>query len=277
MNAAIPSTTNWQALLQLSLRYAEDKTRLIPLRRYGPLSVQRPFYPEREVCHVYLLHPPGGVVGGDQLDLQIELEARAKALFTTPGANKFYLSAGEYARVEQQIKLQDQAQLEFLPQENIYFPGALVKAKTSLSLAPNSSAIVWEKHCFGRPANQEFFASGQVITELEVRIDEQPVFIEKQRIDAAEIRRASGLRHHPVSGSLLVYSQSLNKPLLEALRAVEPRQGISGLTQPLDSLLVVRYMGSSTADLNTYFIRLLELLRPALLDRKLCRPRIWNT
>ena len=277
MNAVVPTTNNWQALLQLRLKAAADRTRLIPLRRYGPLSVQRPFYPEQDVCHVYLLHPPGGVVGGDQLELQIELEPAAKALFTTPGANKFYLSAGAQAQVTQQLTVREHAQLEFLPQENIYFPGSLVRAKTALSLTSTSSAITWEKHCFGRPANQEFYATGKVITELDVTLDGHRLFIEKQRIDAAEIQRSSGLRHHAVIGSLLVYSTQLSRPLLEQLRSETPQQGVSAITQPVENLLLARYMGSSSADLNHYFIRLLELLRPVVMARPLCRPRIWNT
>ena len=277
MNALGPTAQNWQAFLHLRCRHGEDKTRLIPLRRYGPLSVQRAFYPEQDVCHVYLLHPPGGVVGGDRLDLQIELEPRARALFTTPGATKFYLSAGAQAQVTQLLSVQEHGGLEYLPQENIYFPGSLVRAKTTLALTRNSTAIVWEKHCFGRPANNEFYASGKVVTELEVRLDEKLIYTEKQRIDAAEINRATGLRHNPVFGSLLVYSTQLTRALLESLRAITPLHGLSGMTQPLENLLVARYMGSSTADLNAYFIRLLELLRPQLLKSEICRPRIWNT
>jgi len=277
MNNVIPITPNWQAYLELKLTAGQHKTSLVPAKRYGPLSVQRAFYPEQDVCHVYLLHPPGGVVGGDELELQIDLEPQAKALFTTPGATKFYLSAGLTAQVKQQLTLQPNAQLEYLPQENIYFPGSLVNAKTSLNVAENSSAIVWEKHCFGRPANNEFYSCGKVITEFEVRCEGKLLFTEKQRIDAAEIKRASGLRNHAVTGTLLVYSDRLNRNLLDALREVAPLGGISGITLPIEKLLVARYMGSSTSDINEYFIKLLELLRPVILQREICRPRIWAT
>lgn len=277
MNAIASTSLNWEACLQLKLTTAEDKTRLVPVKRYGPLSVQRPFYPENDVCHVYLLHPPGGVVGGDRLDLQIDLEPQARALFTTPGATKYYLSSGELSNVKQSLNVQSGAELEYLPQENIYFPGSLVKAKTSLTVQQNSSAIVWEKHCFGRPANNEFYASGSIITELEVRLADKLLFIEKQRIDAVEIKRSAGLRNHPVSATLLVYSDRLNSQLIDLLRQVKPLAGISGITRPLDSLLVARYMGPGTSDVNAFFIKLLELLRPVILQREICHPRIWST
>jgi len=277
MNCVAPSTQNWQAYLELKLTAGQHKTGLVPIKRYGPLSVQRPFYPEQDVCHVYLLHPPGGVVGGDELELQVDLEPQAKALFTTPGATKFYLSAGLTAQVKQCLNVQQQSELEYLPQDNIYFPGSLVNAKTSLSVAEDSSAIVWEKHCFGRPANNEVYLTGKVITEFEVRCEGKLLFTEKQRIDAAEIKRASGLRGFAVMGAMLVYSDRITRNLLDDLREVAPQGGISGITQPIEKLLVVRYMGASTVVVNDYFIQCLELLRPVILQKEICRPRIWAT
>lgn len=277
MSVVANSVKNWQAFLDLTLIAGQDKTRLKPVKRYGPLSVQRPFYPEQEVCHVYLLHPPGGVVGGDKLELHVDMQASSKALFTTPGATKFYLSAGEFSLLEQRLNVQQNAELEYLPQENIYFPGSLAHAKTSLAVQQNSTAIVWEKHCFGRPANNEFYSAGEVIIESEVRCADNLLFTEKQRVNATEIKRVSGLRGYPVIGNLMVYSQRLNRELLDSLRQLSSSGGISGITQPVNNLLVARYMGGSTLEVNNYFIRLLEILRPVVLQREICHPRIWNT
>ncbi len=277
MNSVVSTAQNWEAYLQLKLTQGEQKTRLVPLKRYGPLSVQRPFYPEQETCHVYLLHPPGGVVGGDRLELNVDVESNAKALLTTPGATKFYHSAGLYAQLKQQLKVQQHGELEFLPQENIYFPGALVQAKTSLQVNQYSHAIFWEKHCFGRPANNELFTSGKVITELEVIESGKLILTEKQRIDSAEIKRASGMRGYAVSGTLVIYSHRINKNLIELLKELVPEDGISGLTRPLDNILLVRFMGNRTTDINNYFIKLLALIRPVILQKEICYPRIWAT
>lgn len=277
MNAVSSSITHWQAYLSLKLSATEDKTRLQPIRRYGPLSVQRPFYPEGDCCHVYLLHPPGGVVGGDSLQLDVDMGPQSSALFTTPGATKFYLSAGEQAQVDQSFRLSDQAALEYLPQENIYFPGALVHATTRIDVRRSSHLLLWEKHCFGRPANNEFFEQGQLISEIRLTVDGKLTLLEKQRIDANEIRRACGLRGHPVMATFVVYSECLDTSLLQPLRDIDPGEGISGITRPVPQVLVARYIGNSTAEVNQYFIRLLALLRPQLLQRALCQPRIWNT
>lgn len=277
MAVVAPSSANWKACLQLKLLRAGQKTRLVPLKRYGPLSVQRAFYPEQDTCHVYLLHPPGGVVGGDSLDLQVDLESAANALLTTPGATKFYKSGGFTALIDQQFNVQQNAALEYLPQENIYFPGALVNARTTLQVEPDSHAIVWEKHCFGRPVNHEFFATGQVITEFKVYRQGKLLLLEKQRIDANEIQRSSGLRNYPVIGTLFVYSDFISDELMSTLRGLQFTDGVSGITKPIENVLVIRVMAMSTACLNDYFIQMLVLIRPVVLQKNICRPRIWAT
>ncbi len=277
MAEAALNAQNWAALLRLELRAAADRTRLVPIERRGPLSVQRPFYPEGEVCHVYLLHPPGGVVGGDRLELCLDLQARAKALFTTPGAAKFYQSAGATAQVRQVFELAAGAELEYLAQENIYFPGAQVNARTTFELQADSRIMFWEKHCFGRPANREFFASGKLVSQIDLRVAGRLIYTEKQRVDAAELKRSSGLRNHAVSGSLLVYGSPLESTLMRQLQELQPEHGVCGLSQPQPGLLIARYLGDSTRDLDDCFTELWETLRPLVMQRAASRPRIWNT
>lgn len=277
MNAVSPVTSNWQAYLDLKFRPGEEKTHLIPVKRYGPLSVQRPFYPENNLCHTYLLHPPGGVVGGDRLDLRIQSEKSSAALVTVPGATKFYQSGGQVAEVRQLLGVEEAASLEFLPQENIYFPGARVKAHTTLKVGKDATALLWEKHCFGRPANHENFEFGHVKSRLDVETDGELVFTETQRIDIDEIKSSSGLRHNPVMGTCVIVSENLNAGLVEQCRELSHDVGVSGLTRIDNNLMLARYMSNSTRDLNAYFVRLWEIIRPTVMGRDACHPRIWNT
>ena len=276
VEAALKSQ-NWQAFLKLEMRHGEDRTRLVPIKRYGPLTVQRPFYPELECCHVYLLHPPGGVVGGDRLDLQIGCQHDTRSLFTSPGAAKFYRSAADTAFVTQQFDVAAGAHLEFLPQENIYFPGAKVNTRTSINLATDARVMLWEKHCFGRPSNNEFFDIGQVHSQIELHCDEQLLYTETQRIDANELRRTSGLRNYPVMGSFVLYGIELEEAALRKLQSIKPVDGYCGLSQPQPQLLIARFIGNNTADIDNYFIGLWELLRPLMLQRAAVHPRIWKT
>jgi urease accessory protein len=124
----------WLARLNVGFEHRDGRTVLATKEHSGPLTVQRPFYPEGEVCHLYLLHPPGGIVGGDRLEIRLQVATGAHALVTTPGAAKFYRSAGALATQRQSLRVADGGLLEWLPQENILFPGAIMRIETDIAL-----------------------------------------------------------------------------------------------------------------------------------------------
>ncbi|MGB5281140.1 MAG: urease accessory protein UreD, partial [Arenicellales bacterium] len=193
----------WQAMLELNLQKINGKTCLIPQQRLGPLTVQRPFYPEGEVCHVYVLHPPGGVVGGDRLKLAVNARPGSHGLITTPGAGKFYRSAGKTAQLQQQFNVAEDAVLEFLPLESIYFPATELSSKLSVSLHATAKFAAWEIHCFGLPVNNEDFTAGNLLLNTEVTVDGKLLLHDKLKIDSFELSRASGLRGNRVYGSFV--------------------------------------------------------------------------
>lgn len=126
--------SSWLAVLQLYFQTQGKKTFLYKQYHDGPLMVQRPFYPEDDICHVYILHPPGGIVGGDQLVINIHLDQGSQTLITTPGATKFYRSAGPTAVLTQQFYLRKNSSLEWLPQDNLFFPDVRAKLDTHFFL-----------------------------------------------------------------------------------------------------------------------------------------------
>ncbi|MDO8773059.1 MAG: urease accessory protein UreD, partial [Burkholderiaceae bacterium] len=105
----------WLARLQLD--YALEAGRSVVRHRHdGPLRILQSLYPEGDaVCHNVLVHPPGGLVGGDTLDITAAVAPGAHALVTTPGATRFYKSAGELALQRTHLTLADGARLEWLP------------------------------------------------------------------------------------------------------------------------------------------------------------------
>src|ERR1044072_1784713 len=149
MNAALEPVTGWQA--ELRLRFAvppsQTRTRLAERSHRGPLVVQRPFYPEGDPCHVYLVHPPGGVVGGDELRFDVQVDAGAHALITTPAATKFYRCKSPTLQA-QELRAAG-ASLEWLPQENIFHRGALTHTATRVHLDAATKFIGWEIACPG--------------------------------------------------------------------------------------------------------------------------------
>lgn len=274
---AQPASQNWQAYLHLAIQKHAKTSRLVPQKRYGPLTVQRPFYPESETCHVYLLHPPGGIVGGDQLEFKLEADKESESLITTPGATKFYRSAGEAALFKQTLALEQSSQVEFLPLENIYFTGAYVKADTHIQLTEGSELVFWETHCFGRPANNETFDEGDVTLRLTIEDDSGLLLTERQVVNALEIKRSTGLRGFSVMANMVIASNSINEALIEKLRALEFSSGFSGITQLNERLLIIRVLSESTRDIANYFQALWFIARPLTLNKQPCPPRIWQT
>ena len=267
----------WQAILELSLQKINGKTCLLPKQRLGPLTVQRPFYPEGDVCHVYVLHPPGGVVGGDRLKLAVNARPGSHGLITTPGAGKFYRSAGKTAQLQQQFNVAEDAVLEFLPLESIYFPATELSSKISVNLQVTSKFVSWEIHCFGLPVNNEDFTDGNVLLNTEVTVDGKLLLHDKLKIDSLELGRTSGLRGNRVYGSFVVYSQMISDALLDTMQSLQAESGIAGVSCLEPGLLVARYLGDSTEHAQIYFRKLWQMLRPIALGFDACAPRIWNT
>jgi urease accessory protein len=290
-SAMVPTpATGWQAHLTLGFQRQHARTILGPCAHHGPLRVQRPFYPEGdEICHVALLHPPGGVVGGDDLHIDVTLHAGARALVTTPAAGKFYRSAGPRARQIQHLRVAAGAVLEWLPQENILYSGARVHALTRIELQGDARFIGWEILCLGRPAAGERFAAGDYRQEFELWRDGEPLYLENGRYPGGDalLNAGWGLRGQPVSATLACVGATPDG--VAAIRAgweaftdsttprqAEPSEERATATQ-LDGVLVCRYLGPSTARARRFFTLAWGSLRPSLLARPPCPSRFWNT
>jgi urease accessory protein len=174
----------WKA--ELNIDYCGDGGRCIARDRHeGPLRVLRALYPEGpRICHHVLVHPPGGVAGGDGLAVNLQLEAGAHALLTTPGAARFYRSAGQPAHQQVHAHIAAAARLEWLPQETIAYPGCIAENHLCFELAPGAEMIGWDLLALGLPASEQPFDHGRVLQHIEL----PGVWLERGRIDAADTR-----------------------------------------------------------------------------------------
>lgn len=263
----------WQARLELAFEARAGRTVLAHNRHRGPLVVQRPFHPEGAPCHVYLLHPPGGVVAGDDIALQAEVGAGAHALLTTPAAGKFYRSFGPSATLHQELQVEAGA-LEWLPQENIFYPGARAQVATTLRLASGARLIGWEISSFGLAARGEAFATGEVRQALDVHLDAKWLLSERQCFDAEAICARWGLAGRAAVGTLV--AAPADATALAAVRALELEEVEFGATL-LEALLVCRARAARADRLRQGFVALWRALRPALLGREAVAPRVWAT
>ncbi len=265
----------WAARLELGFQMGNGRT-VLTHRHYGPLAVQRPFYPEGEVCHVYVLHPPGGVVGGDRLNIQVDVANQSHALITAPGAMKFYRSAQYRAMQHQVIRVADTGCLEWFPQDNIFFPGTNVQLLTRIELNGKARLAMWDCQCFGRPTLGETFFDGVVDAHLQLWRDGVPMLIERLNVSDGRIDRASQLRNAPVSATFLM--THADQHALETVRNRMTKEAdvTCGATL-IDDLLIIRYLGHSTETARKQFLEIWFALRSRLIGKVPKIPRIWNT
>ena len=266
----------WRAELELEFLRRRGRTVLARRRHEGPFLVQRPFYSSDGCCHVYLIHPPGGVAGGDELQLDALLDEGACVLFTTPAATKFYRALpGRTARVTQRFRLRA-AVLEWLPQENLFFRGAQVRALTRIDLERDARFIGWEINCYGRPACDERFDAGSLRLSFELWRDGRPLLLDAQRHDGAATTREApwALAGFAASGCLLAYP--CTTALLEQLR--------TGVTAPdrvslslVDGVLCCRALGHQGEEVRLLLASVWRTLRQELLSLPADPPRIWAT
>lgn len=276
-----PATgAGWLARLELTYGRKAASTRLIHRLHHGPLTVQKALYPEGpDVCHSLLLHPPGGIAGGDRLELDVDVQDGAQALLTTPGAAKWYRSAGPTAEQQITLHLGPSATLEWLPQENIAFDHARVRTSNRVELSADAKFIGWDITRFGRTASGEHFSSGEFRNRIEVLRDGRRIWGDYACIagGATLLQSPAGLAGCPVLGTLLATGAALTRDMLDACRAVQPPDAARcGVTQ-LQDVFAARYLGASTEAARAYFVALWRLLRPAVLGRDACVPRIWST
>ena len=207
----------WSARMELDFAVRQGRTTLAKMQFHGPLRVQRPFYPEAaptavpgrpqasQPCHCCLLHPPGGLVSGDDLSLDVRLEQDAHALLTAPSASKFYAADSHNVAQRQTNDLRvTGGVLEWLPRETIIYDGARAEMRTSVELDNTSACIGWEMICLGRPAANESFTRGSVRQSLILTREGLPLLHEVLRFEGGDALQkcACGLGDQAVSATL---------------------------------------------------------------------------
>jgi urease accessory protein len=250
----------------------------------GPLRILQSLYPEGDaVCHNVLVHPPGGLVGGDTLDLHVRVEAGAHGLVTTPGASRFYRSEGETATQQARIRLEEDARLEWFPLEALYYSGCRAENRAVFELAPGAEAIGWDVMALGLPQAGQPFARGRVLQHLELK----NAWLERGCIDADDVRLMDGplgLAGHRCMATLFLLAGSelararreqaldLARACIEAAEArsaglqAQARPCIAGATAPDARVVVVRAL----APLVEPALALLKSIRAAW------RVDLWN-
>jgi urease accessory protein len=283
MNPAA-AAAGWQA--HLDLHYTRVGTRTIALDRHrGPLRVLQRLYPEGPaICHHVLVHPPGGVAGGDELAIEARLEAGTHALVTTPGATRFYRSAGELAAQRVHLRLAGGSRLEWLPLETLAYPGCRAESVLRAELAPGAEMIGWDLLALGLPASGRPFDSGSFRQHLEL----PGVWLERGLIAAEDLalrRSPLGWAGHAVLatawfGAGAAIAPERRERLLESAReavVAHPLAATAGVSAPQPSVLVLRALAPGVEPAMALLTEVRAAWRQQAWGLAAEPPRIWRT
>lgn len=270
--------SRWRAELHLRFERRGPRTVLAERVHVGPLRVQKSLYAEGDgVCQNIIVHPPGGIVGGDALVIDADAGPGAHAQLTTPGAAKWYRSAGEAATQHVVLRAAESAVIEWLPRETIVFDGAVAELDSRIELAGDAAFIGWDIVCLGRTASGERFRHGSLRQQLGIARDGAAVYVERARIEGGRLLSSPvGLNGATVFGTFIAAAAPrLSDGLLDACRKVAA-DGEGAVTR-LPGVLLARYRGASAEAAHAYFGKLWRVSRPRLTGREAVAPRIWNT
>ena len=240
--------------------------------------MQRPFYPEGGVCHVYILHPPAGMVGSDTLVTGVEVDGGASALITTPASAKIYRSAGPVAAIHQRLTVETGGTLEWLPQDTILFGGSIAAIHTEIRLAKSTRFMGWEVLSLGRPRSGDQYRAGSLEARTRISVDGAPRLIERQCWQAGDAVLAApwGLGGKGVLAAFYIYPAQPG--LLEIARVAIAAPGYDCFAATLlDDLLVIRALGNDATAMRDAVAEIWSRLREDVLGRPGCPPRIWAT
>lgn len=272
----------WHARLALAYRRDQDRC-AVDFRHEGPLRILQTLYPEGPaIAHNVLVHPPSGIVGGDLLDIDIRVGPATHGLVTTPGATRFYRSAGEPAVQRAAVSLAAGARFEWLPLEAICYSGCIAENRLTLDLADGAEMIGWDVTALGLPAARLGFERGSLLQHLELR----GRWLERGRIAAEDARLLDGplgLAGHRCFGTLFFAAGSAlprgrREQALQVANEViaSHRDGaVAGVTAAAPEVIVVRVLAPLVEPALALFKAIRAAWRPALWELAATVPRIW--
>jgi urease accessory protein len=291
--------TGWLAALQL--RYAHVEGRSVSAHAHeGPLRVLKSLYPEGDtVCHDVIVHPPGGVVAGDRLRVNVDVGSGAHALVTTPGATRFYRSDGAVAEQAVNLHLQPMSRLEWVPLEAVAYPGARVRNSVRVTLGEGAELIGWDMLCLGLPASNQPFDQGWWQGHIEIGrawLEQATLHAQDQRL----LRSPLGLAGHvvvasawwtvgPDPGQANAQTRSTQvrervnmavdaaRMTLAADEAVLAGLVKAAVTEPAHGVVVLRVLAHRSEPAGLLLRQVRMAWRTQLWQMDAVEPRVWST
>jgi urease accessory protein len=282
-DVAAVAPDGWNARLVLKCQRIGERSLLTERSHTGPLRLLKALYPEGEqICHAVIVHPPGGIVAGDELAVDITVADGGHLLVTTPGTQKWYRSLGRSASANTELQVDAASALEWLPQESMVFDRAQIEQRLSVRVAEDGRFFGWEILCLGRTTRNERFTQGSVRQRLEIIRDDALVWCENTllRGDDPLLSSVLGLQHMPVVATAWIAfppNECLEDVLLAKVRAALDTEPLAAASRPAPGLIVIKVVGTSAEPIRQLLSQVWSTIREAVFGVAPATPRIWST
>lgn len=286
------SKARMQGCLWLNFDYAASTaqslghTRLSVRAQQPPLQVIRAFTTTEGAALVHLHNLSGGVLGGDHLELKVEVGPHAQAQLTSTGATRLYRQRAGFRPAEQHTEIQvaEGGLLEYLPDPLIPFAGACYHQRTHIKLSPDAGLFWWETIAPGREARGESFEYDRLQIELDLMVAGRPLALERLRLEPALRPLNSATRLGPYRYLTSFYIcrpgveaaewSGLETTLLELVRELSrPGEVVWGVSTLPAHGLIVRGLSQRHPDITTGLLAFWQRAKQALYGRPALPPR----
>jgi urease accessory protein len=282
-----------QVRAELHLEFAHDAasrcTRLHASHQDPPLKVVRAFPAADGATLLHLHNVSGGLLGGDQLSLDAKLGPDAAVQLTTTGATRIYRprAAAGPATQTNQVTVDENALLEYVPDPIIPYAGARYSQRTSIHLAAGAGLFWWEILAPGREAHGELFQYASLELKTDIIALGRPICSERVRLapherDLSSVARMGSYRYWATfyicrAGIGPASWRALEDRIRDAADALQPfgpaRWGAS--TLPSDGL-VIRGMVQHGRDAYAGLLAFWRVAKRALYNQEPVLPRKVN-
>lgn len=266
----------WKAELELVFtKDASGVSRMLKNRHKGPLTVLKPYYPET-ACHVYMLHPPGGVASCDEIKVEVTANKGSHVLITTPGATKYYKSSGQSSLVKQDFYVDEDASIEFLPAQNIFYKGTKTRVYTTFHLKKNAAFAFRDISKCGLEDENEPFSDSSFLNVIKVETDGEIQFIDSTLIDGNDdYYGIASLCSNPYLGTFIC--KKVSESTLEKIKDFLSGRDFIFAAGIIKDFTVLRFSGKKNEVIENAIVRVWEMTREENTSLAPCLPRIWST
>ena len=236
----------------------------------GSFRVRFPNGINRDTLDAVILNTAGGMAGGDDFGIDIDVGPHAHLTVTTAAAEKIYRSLGTDTEMAVKLKVSSGGVLAWLPQETILFDQVRLRRRIDIDLAEDSRLLLAEAVVFGRSAMGESVAYGRFTDRWRVRAGGRLIFAETTRLDgeiAQHLARRAVTKGYVAVASIIKYPG--NDDDVAVIRAAADNfTGEVGVSA-WNGLAVARFVAPDGAALRRDLIAVLTALHAGPL------PRLW--